>query len=92
MSLSEWDTFVETNIDKDPTYFCKMNIFVSPIAGRTIDLAADYWEAAQLEAANWMALVDSPQLSYMTWGVWANTGMDESFLCEFSILRYIIIF
>ena len=29
---------------------------------------------------------------YITWGVWANTGMDESFLCEFSILRYIIIF
>jgi hypothetical protein len=63
-SLEEFLAVVEGNHDKDPSYFCKMNIYTTPIAGRSIELAADYWEAAQLEADNWVNLVNSANLTY----------------------------
>jgi hypothetical protein len=63
-SLEEWNTFVKENSRRDPSYFCKKNIYTTPIAGRCINLAADYWVAANLEARNWTTLVNSPELSY----------------------------
>ena len=91
-SLEEWNTFVERKI-RDETRLTSVRRTSTRLlmAGRCINLAADYWVAANLEARNWTTLVNSPELSYRCFHSFFVKDKDTPFPILNSSDKYLLI-